>query len=589
MRLLRILPLCIAALVKTIMFAETCKAQSAQFGNHPKYEVRAVWLTTLGGLDWPKNKAVNTSSSEKQKQELTLVLDKLKAAGINTVLFQTRIRATVIYPSAIEPWDACLTGMSKQSPGYDPLAFAIDECHKRGMEIQAWIVVMPVGKWNSAGCIALRRKHPKLVTKNGDEGYIDPARPEAATYIASICKEIANRYDIDGIHLDYIRYPETWPDRKKNIQKQKRRKHRINGLTSVKNGTDNAELKLQQDNITAIVRAVHDGIKQIKPWVKLSCATIGKSSDLARFSSKGWNALSKGCQDTQKWINANLVDQLYPMMYFRGNNFYPFVFDWKENSHGLTIVPGTGIYFLSQQEGNWPAEEIKRQLNVARGAGMGFAFFRERFLRDDTKGIYNYTKNIFAPYPALIPSMGKSDTAKASAPKNLNVRPYGGYDILSWDSEPTAGATTFNVYASTRWPVDTADARNIIAARTLSTRIALKPGNRKLYYAVTGVNRYGTESTPTQQPKTDTKPRTSYLIYNDGQHLTLADTNKKPYNGYILIKDIAEREVNVMPCVGGQTDISGVAEGFYSIYTLNSKGTAHRIGFTEIRRNNIWH
>lgn len=589
MRLPGILTLCIAVMVKAIAFTGTCKAQAIPSDNHPKHEVRAVWLTTLGGLDWPRNKATDAASAEKQKQELTLALDKLKAAGINTVLFQTRIRATVIYPSAIEPWDACLTGTSKRSPGYDPLAFATDECHKRGMEIQAWVVAIPVGKWNSAGCTALRRKHPKLVTKVGGEGYIDPSKPEAASYIASICKEITSRYDIDGIHLDYIRYPETWPGIRKGMQKHNRRRHGKRTRTGTESEADNALLKSRQNNVTAIVRTVHDGIKQIKPWVKLSCATIGKSSDLARFSSKGWNAWAKGCQDTQTWLDAKLVDQLYPMMYFRGDNFYPFIFDWKENSHGLTIVPGIGIYFLSQQEGDWPAEEIERQVNVARSAGMGFALFRERFLRDNAKGLYTYAKDNLSPYPALIPPTADSDAAKTASPRNLNVTSSGIYDILSWDSVSAAGGATYNIYASEKWPVDTADARNIIAARIPATRIALKPGRRKMHYAVTAVNRNGAESTPTQQPHAATEATANPLIHNDGKRITLTDTNKKPYDGYIMVKDITGRAVAAMPCIGGKADVSGIAEGFYSIYTLNPKGTAHRMGFTEIRRKDMSH
>ena len=97
-------------------------------------EIRAVWLTTIGGIDWPRTYATSPANIERQKQELVRMLDRLKEIRINTVLLQTRIRGTVIYPSALEPWDYCMTGKPGQYPGYDPLRFAIDECHKRGME-----------------------------------------------------------------------------------------------------------------------------------------------------------------------------------------------------------------------------------------------------------------------------------------------------------------------------------------------------------------------------------------------------------------------------------------------------------------------
>ena len=105
----------------------------------PKYEVRAVWLTTLGGLDWPRNYAHYGMGIETQKQQFCQMLDRLKKAGVNTVLLQVRVRATTIYPSSIEPWDGCMSGEPGVSPGYDALQFAVDECHRRGLELHAWL------------------------------------------------------------------------------------------------------------------------------------------------------------------------------------------------------------------------------------------------------------------------------------------------------------------------------------------------------------------------------------------------------------------------------------------------------------------
>ena len=111
----------------------------------PKHEVRAVWLTTIGGIDWPHSYSQSPYSAKKQQQELCQILDRLQQAKINTVLIQTRIRGTMIYPSDYEPWDGCLSGFPGKTPGYDALQFAIDECHKRGMELHAWVVTIPVG------------------------------------------------------------------------------------------------------------------------------------------------------------------------------------------------------------------------------------------------------------------------------------------------------------------------------------------------------------------------------------------------------------------------------------------------------------
>ena len=177
----------------------------------PKHEVRAVWLTTIGGIDWPHSYAQTSTSIEKQKNELRRILNQLQSAGINTVLLQTRVRGTVIYPSAIEPWDGCLSGRPGVSPGYDALQFAIDECHRRGMELHAWIVTMPLGKWDGLGCKQLRKKMQRNIIKIKGYGYMNPETQQTADYLARICAEVTRRYDIDGIHLDYIRYPEELP------------------------------------------------------------------------------------------------------------------------------------------------------------------------------------------------------------------------------------------------------------------------------------------------------------------------------------------------------------------------------------------
>ena len=563
MRLPGILTLCIAVMVKAIAFTGTCKAQAIPSDNHPKHEVRAVWLTTLGGLDWPRNKATDAASAEKQKQELTLALDKLKAAGINTVLFQTRIRATVIYPSAIEPWDACLTGTSKRSPGYDPLAFATDECHKRGMEIQAWVVAIPVGKWNSAGCTALRRKHPKLVTKVGGEGYIDPSKPEAASYIASICKEITSRYDIDGIHLDYIRYPENWNKR-------------------IDRSTGRA-------NITRIVRRIYAAVKASKPWVKLSCSPVGKHSDLQRYSSHGWNAYHKVCQDAQGWLAEGIMDAIFPMMYFKGNQFYPFAFDWLENSRGRIVGAGLGLYFLSPRERDWDSEVIKRELHVLRRHGIGHAYFRSKFFTDNTKGVYNFSKDVIDPVPALVPPMKWQSPTPPSAPTALNVSRHADMDILSWGSakdNSDGPYLTYNIYASEQYPVDTHDSRNILAVRQKKQEIAIphQTTATELNYAVTAVDRYGNESAAIASLRKHTMTAsTASLLDNDGMTMRIP-VNRNTTDADLIIIESLQGVIVATRQLNDSVNISDIPCGFYVLKTLNEKGIAHRLGLFTVKR-----
>ena len=529
----------------------------------PKREVRAVWLTTIGGLDWPHSYAQNELMAGRQKQELRDILDKLQRAGINTVLFQARVRGTVVYPSQLEPWDGCLSGVPGSSPGYDPLAFAIDECHKRGMELHAWVVTIPVGKWNALGCKTLRNKYPHLIKRVGEEGYMDPENTATATYLANFCKEITDRYDVDGIHLDYIRYPETW---KINIAHDAARR-----------------------NITAIVRAIGEKVKASKPWIKYSCSPIGKFSDLSRFASNGWNAYAKVCQDAQGWLRDGLMDALFPMMYFQGNHFFPFAIDWAEQSYGRMLVPGLGIYFMSSSEKNWSLDVITREIQVARQYGMGHAYFRSKFFTDNLKGIYTYAQRVFTPTLALPPAMTWENNKLPTPPSELNTSEEQGKAIISWRGGRSANNSPYilyNVYASTSYPVDVTDARNLIAMRYAKNRIIVSPRNAQMYFAVTSIDRYGNESQPLQTGKAagGVKSELKMLAYSDGK-VSLPKSADATWGRVWVVETLQGQHVATLSSMADKLDVRSINDGVYVLRALNSKGVGHRLGvFTKKAR-----
>lgn len=528
------------------------------YAQSPKHEVRAVWLTTIGGLDWPHRYSYNGNGTDSQKQELCTILDQYKQAGINTVLIQTRIRGTVIYPSQYEPWDGCLSGKPGISPGYDALQFAVDECHKRGMEIHAWVVTMPVGKWNAKGCAQLRKRFPKLIKKIGEDGYMNPEDAQTARYLADICEEITRNYDIDGIHLDYIRYPETW---KQKVSKPQGRQY-----------------------ITNIVKAIHDKVKQLKPWVKMSCSPIGKFDDLSRYWSHGWNAYSKGCQDAQGWLRDGLMDELFPMMYFKGDQFFPFAIDWAEQSHGKIVAPGLGIYFLSPREGNWSLSTITQEMEVLRQYGLGHAYFRGKFLTDDTKGIFGFAKR-FCETPALIPPMTWANANPPTPPTSLKIQ--GG--SLTWEgsvNQSGAPYILYNVYSSQQYPVDVNDARNLIAMRLTNTQIHFSKSIEDKYFAITAMDRYGNESAPLQshQPKQTYSPKAELLTCN-GYQVELPEKGSVLDADMVVIETLQGKPIAVLPYRGKTANVADIKEGFYVMKSLNNKGRTHRLGFFMIKRH----
>lgn len=476
----------------------TCLSNQAQQlfttpGPLPKYEVRAVWLTTLSGLDWPRQKATSPQGREAQKQELCQILDQLQQTGINTILLQTRVRGTVIYPSKIEPWDNCLTGQYDRDPGYDPLAFAIEQAHQRGMQLHAWVVTVPCFKIANAGKLGkkgLMATHPKLLRKHADTYYFDPGLPGVGDYLTSICREIASRYDVDGIHFDYIRYPEnpgTFPDR------DTYKRYAPKGVSKD---------DWRRSNITALVTQMHQAIKAIKPWIRVSCSPVGKYDDVSRFSARGWAAYSTVYQDAQGWLRQGVMDMLFPMMYFQGDHFYPFAADWREHDCDRPVVPGLGIYFLHPKEKDWEWGVVQRQLYYIRTLGLGGqAYFRSQFLTDNTKGIYDYLHDVFYAYPALIPPMTWQSSTLPAMP-DVQVQRTGPITVdLSWQPVTQSGSPCrYIIYASRQAPVDTSDPSNIVAIvdQPQYTFNLLSATLWNLHLAVTTLDRFGLESQPAE-------------------------------------------------------------------------------------------
>ena len=531
----------------------------------PKHEIRATWITTLGGMDWPRNKATNANGIRRQQQELRDILDQLKEANFNTVMLQTRLRGDLIYPSAFETFPEALTGKTGRNPGYDPLAFAIEECHKRGMELHAWIVTIPVGNHRQIKLLdkySVVRKNRKICKQYQGSWYLDPGHPGTADYLAGIVREIVSRYDVDGVHFDYIRYPENarrFPDKD----------------THRKYGKGKDLKQWRRENITAIARRLHAEVKQLKPWVKVSSSPVGKFKDTNRYSSFGWNAYETVYQDAQGWLKEGIHDALFPMMYFKDNHFYPFALDWKENDHGRWVVPGLGIYFLSPSEQDWPIDEISRQLHFTRQADLaGHAYFRNRFLLDNVKGIFDELKNDFYTTPALVPPMTWQDSIAPTIPTSPVYETLEDGSIkLSWapSKDNHDLPVVYHLYTSDTYPVDTENANHLFATFLRNTTLSIKASEGKRYYAVTASDRYGNESASLAL---NTAPLMDIPLLNQGNKLTLPTL--EDVKEILICNAIGETisRVNYHPKIS----LELLPEGFYLVYALSKEGEKKLIG-----------
>ena len=455
----------------------------------PKLEIRAVWLTTNYGLDWPSKPFQNERDIEQQKKELAQILDRLQETRINLVFLQTRIRGDVIYPSQIEPRSEFIKSIYATAD-YDPLQYAIEACRQRGIECHAWFVVYPLGtetknkrlSWTFA---MLNRKH--LVKTFKKKLYLDPGNPETNTYILSLIKEIVTNYDIDGIHLDYIRYPENsarFPDNDT---------YQFYGY-----GKDRDDWR--RENINHLVYAIYDTVKSLKPWVQVSSSVVGMYKEIQGENQQHWTAYYSVFQDPVDWLAKEKHDFIVPMTYYSGVLFYPFVRDWVSRSNNRYVVPGLGAFQMDQNESRWDASVLYDQVNFSREAKtQGNAFFRTAHLLNNSTGFAKELRSRFYATPALLPPLTWLNDMAPDAPASLSAYGIGSFLHLKWDKAPDKDnqPVFYNLYRSETFPVDTQQAENLIAVRLEDNFYQLPVDNRiesGYYYVVTGFDRYHNES-----------------------------------------------------------------------------------------------
>ncbi len=367
--------------------------------SQPKREVRAVWVTTNHRLDWPPN----SYDPEVQKKALVEIFDDLKAKNFNTVFFQVRSQGTVLYKSKYEPWSVYLTGNPQQEPSYDPLQYAVEEAHKRNLEIHAWINVVNVKSGNSStpftepSHIAIAR--PEWVRKyvEGDNVtyWLDVGFPEVRDYLKNICVEIVENYDVDGIHLDYIRYPGKDFD---------------DSLSYSLFGQNQPIDDFRRENINELVAAIYDTIIAIRPTIKLGSAPIGIYENIP--DARGWEGKHVVYQDSREWLKRKKHDYVVPQIYWdiKSNpRFDILVSDWVKNSFDKQVIIGIGAY------DNRVLKEIEQQIGITRKFNAaGQSFFRYEHIKGKRLDAYKY--------PANIPPMKWKDSIPPEPPYSLSGR-----------------------------------------------------------------------------------------------------------------------------------------------------------------------
>ena len=341
-------------------------SSSISIGNEPIRETRAVWITTNYGLDWPPK----TYDEEKQKDALRTIFKDLSRKYFNTVYFQVRSNGTVCYFSEIEPFSPYFTGRVDKKPGYDPLRYAIELGREFNIEVHAWVNMIRCFSGTDNRILShpkhVKNSKPDLISlfidENGNGSYwLNPGYYKTQDYLVDIITELTEKYDIDGIQLDFFRYPG------KDFHDE----------TYFREYGFNMSLgEWRRNNLTLILQKFRNKLNPLNPYLKIGVTPIGIRKNLEGAS--GWEGYSNAYQDTETWLKDELVDYLVPQVYWdfdENPQFDVLAADWVEKSYNKNIVLGLGVY---KDE---VIPELDRMIKYSRELGAaGISFFRYSFI-----------------------------------------------------------------------------------------------------------------------------------------------------------------------------------------------------------------
>ena len=396
---------------------------------HPKREMRAVWIATVGNIDWP---SASNLTVEQQQKEFIELLDLCKEYHMNTVVFQIRPSADAFYASDYEPWSQWLTGKQgkKPDPYYDPLTFASAECRKRGLDLHVWInpyrAVSDVTN-NQTAPNHITNTHPEWFLTYGKTKYFDPALPETRNFVATVVSDIVRRYDIDAVHMDDYFYP-----------------YRITGVefpddqsfkTYSRGYTDTQRDDWRRNNVDLIIKQMHDSIKAIKPWVELGISPFGVWRNIAKDpkgskTKAGQTNYDDLFADVLKWQQEKWIDYVTPQIYWeRGKTVADYTILanwWSKNTFGAQLYIGQAPYRIDPKakDKSWQtADEIIGQIKLNRKNSniSGSMFFSAKFMRKNPLELHEKLLKKYYRYPALPPVNPRIDALKPQEPMNAHL------------------------------------------------------------------------------------------------------------------------------------------------------------------------
>ena len=472
-----------------------------------KREERSVWMATVWALDWPSS----TSSTTAQKNEMVKYLDVLQKNNFNAVYFQVRTMSDAFYKSSYEPWSSYLTGTRGKDPGWDPLAFVVEECHKRGMECHAWVNPYRFStgsNWSTAQDQALKSAGMLLAYTKSDgktTTILNPGLESVRKRIVDVCKEIISNYDVDGLVFDDYFYPEGIP------------------VTSSagdydlwqKSGASMTFGDWRRNNVNQMVADVYKMVQQQKPYVRFGISPAGAACTSAAVAAKHGIDRCPVASDWQydgifsdpvAWLEAGTIDYISPQLYWKTNHktnpFGPMTKWWSyvAKHFGRHHYASHSISFLNSSNTTSDWEEIGKQVQFSRdyteNEAPGAVFYSAAYVTGKKQsGFGEWLQVNKFQNKALTPAIDwkKSDLEKVQV-SALNKRA----TVLSWTGVDNVRYSVYAVPESVN--VETLDS-NIPAEYLLGvsykTTYTMPDDKKSGYnYAVCVLDRYGNEYEP---------------------------------------------------------------------------------------------
>jgi uncharacterized lipoprotein YddW (UPF0748 family) len=357
-------------ILAAIVSAFTPIAVFAQSNDPPpiQREFRAAWVASVANIDWPSKPGLSTWE---QQAELIAILNRSVALNLNAVILQVRPAADAFYDSPYEPWSEYLTGAEGRAPEpfYDPLAYAVAEAHKRGLELHAWFNPYRARHPSARGTVAqthLSVTRPDLVRTYGRYLWMDPGEPEVRAQTLRVMLDVVKRYDVDGIHIDdyFYPYPEVGPDSQPIPFPDSTSYGRY-----VRGGGTLAINDWRRQNVDVLIRDIYRRTKALKPWVKVGISPFGIWRPGNPPEIAGFDAYDKLYADARKWLREGWLDYFVPQLYWpiaQTAQSYPTLLKWwmDENVMARHMWPG---HNASRAAGTvWPPDELLEQVRLTR-------------------------------------------------------------------------------------------------------------------------------------------------------------------------------------------------------------------------------